>query len=286
MSYLDDLARKDSAAALALPGVVAPTGVSRELLVDDAIGNLSEVTFLSEKRLPDASYRVVLAYRLADGRHSSEFIVRPNGTRLGLFASWRFAVSPLATLSVKVLHAETLTVNRHSVSANNGVGVATSFLVFSPASYLLDHESTYLTANSVRVTITEAGSATGAVVETLANAKFIHDTARELAIFLNECATQQVLMPTACPFGEYLDNRINDLPAWSMVDYPSVSLVPGAIEGEWLVLKAPAIAHIVVEQKSIFDGSITTIDDDVPFTADYSVTITPQDKIAVSAILD
>jgi hypothetical protein len=286
LSYLDDLARKDSSAALALPGVVVPKGVGRELLVDDALGTLSEIRFVSEKKLPDATYRVVLAYRLADGTHSSEFIVQPSGTRLGLFSRWRFAVSPLATLPVTVLHAATFTVNGVAATTGSSAGAAKDFLVFSPGLYVLDHASTYLSANNVRATITGTGSTTQAVVETFANAKFVHDTTRELTTFLNKCATQQVLMPTACPFGEFLDNRINDLPTWSMVEYPTVSLVPGTLEGEWLVQKAPAIAHIVVEQKSVFDGSLTTIDENVPFTADYSVTISQHDALEISAILD
>jgi hypothetical protein len=281
--YLDALARKDSAAALASPGVVLPNGLNRELLADGALGSLSDIDFVSEKVGKNNVHHVLFSYSLANGKHSSEFSVEPNGSRLGLFTRWRFVISPLATVSVAVLNSDSFSVNGLETKTNGKDGTAKPFLILSPGFYIFDHESTFLTSRNVPITVTDTSTNYQAIVEPTANAKFTKAAAHALAIFLDTCAAQKVLMPTACPFGEFLDNRINDLPAWSIVDYPEVSIVAGTRPGEWLVKQAKAVAHIVVEQKSVFDGSLKTIDDDVPFTSDYVIVIGANDELTVTA---
>ena len=49
---------------------------------------------------------------------------------------------------------------------------------------------------------------------------------------LDECATQQVLMPTGCPFGKPLANRVEGDPQWSIAVYPKVDIIPGERAGD------------------------------------------------------
>jgi hypothetical protein len=285
-SYLETLARKDADAALAFPGVVAPRNSDTDMLTDSALGSITDIHFVKETSTSGGNRRVTFAYRLADRGYQTQFTVAPNGTRLGLFSRWKFVQSPLATVSVTVQHESDFTVNALSDTTGNPNGTAKSFVVFSPGLYVFDHESTYLSATDIPLAVSEVGELDQVTIEVHANSEFVIAGIDAVDAFLDECATQQVLMPTGCPFGEFLANRINDLPRWTMIAYPNILIEPGTEVGTWLVANAAGTAHIVVEQKSVFDGSLSPIDADVPFTADYTIIIGPHNKLSVSAQSD
>jgi hypothetical protein len=52
---------------------------------------------------------------------------------------------------------------------------------------------------------------------------------------------------------------------------------PGATFGTWFVPPADGVAHLTVEVQSLYNGQITTLDDDVSFAASYVVTIGADD---------
>ena len=52
----------------------------------------------------DGVQRVTVEYTLDGARAESVFEVERTGTNFGVFDEWRFASSPLAVLSVTVLH--------------------------------------------------------------------------------------------------------------------------------------------------------------------------------------
>lgn len=85
------------------------------------------------------------------------------------------------------------------------------------------------------VPITQPGSVTPVQVNVQANTAFVAQVNHELHGYLAQCATQQVLLPTACPFGKTFDNRVDSLPRWTISRYPSVTIVPGRSVGKWLV---------------------------------------------------
>src|SRR5690606_25362207 len=95
---------------------------------------------------------------------------------------------------------------------------------------------------------------------------------------LDECATQRVLFPSGCPLGKDVDNRVISEPVWSITEYPELEVVPTDTFGEWEVPPAHAVANITVEVQSLFDGSISTIDEDMTVLVRYRVTIEPDDR--------
>jgi hypothetical protein len=282
-SYLETLARKDADAALAFPGVVAPTNSDTDLLTDSALGSITDIHFVKETSTTAGNRLVSFSYRLAGRDHQTQFTVAPNGTRLGLFSRWKFVESPLATVSVTVQHESDFSVNAFTDTTGNPDGTAKSFVVFSPGIYVFNHESTYLSATDISLAVSNVGEVDRVTVEVHANINFVLATIDGIHDFLDDCAAQHVLMPTGCPFGESITNRINDFPQWTIVTYPDVSLEPESETGSWLVAHAAGTAHIVVEQKSVFDGSLSPIDKDVPFTSDYTIIIGPNNRLTVSA---
>lgn len=281
-SYLAALSRHDVAAAVELAG---PASVSvgakagRELLDSRALGELSDIRLVSDTVQADGRHRVTYRYDLTgtgiSGTTSSAtgttaFTVERAGTRMGLFSAWRFATSPIGALTVTPQHDAAFTVNGLRLGST-GPNVPSSYLALVPGNYQLGHDSDYFTAKPVTVPITKTGGTTTATVDIQANSFFTQQVQKGLNSELKKCATQKVLLPTGCPFGKQIGDRIEGAPAWSIVHNPVVQIAPAGKPGTWQVPQTPGTAHLTVQVRSIFDGTVNTFDEDVPFTVGYRI---------------
>ena len=267
LSYLDALQRHDAEAALATPGV---TGAST-LVSDATVGGFDGVHLISDVEA-DGQHVVRVGYTIAGYDQITQFEVERTGTRLGFFPTWRFVVSPIATLTVRVDHDSRFT-------ANGVDAVAGEYAMLVPMVVDLDHDTTYLEALHVRPFLTEVGSVFDAIVEVTPKDGFTDAATEAIGGFLDSCATQQVLKPTGCPFGTDVANRLDSLPTWSITTYPTATLEPR--DTAWQS-RGVGTAHITAQVKSLFDGTVSTLDTDVPFSATFVITIGADDSLSVS----
>jgi hypothetical protein len=282
-AYLEALARHDAAEALSFDGVEVPREQDDRLLTDDALGYLGDIQFQGDAASGD-THHVTFSYALhssptISARPQTTFDVERVGTRLGMFPTWRFAKSPLASIIVSSPSEATFTANGVDVTA---AADGSAFVVLVPGSYRLDHESEYLTAPDLAVPVTEVGSESPAEVDVKPTDAFEADAEKAVASYLDACAEQQVLMPTGCPFGFPEANRVVGLPQWSIADYPSTTITTATTQGTWLTVGVGGAAHIEMKVRSLFDGSVSTVDDDVPFEGSYLVTITDDGGLTVA----
>ena len=145
-------------------------------------------------------------------------------------------------------------------------------MVFAPGAYELAHDSTYLAAAPETVPVTTTGAILDAAVDPEPTPALIDWATDATVAFLDDCATQTVLMPTGCPFGESISNRIDSEPQWSIVDYPAVEIVRAEQVGAWMTRPADGVAHLNVNVRSLFDGTLSRFDEDVPFEARFGIT--------------
>ena len=279
--YLDALARRDLAVALTTPGVELPAGASRAALTREGLGRLGDHRIVGDRDDGEGRHIVTAEYRLGSATRRSDFVVEA-GPRIALFfAGWRFAESPATTLDVSALHASSFRVNGVSVSGaplgpGGGAtsGSTTSLAVLSPGAFVIDEDSRYLRAAPVTLEVTGAVPTAGTVDIRASNA-FDEAVRTEVRNFLDRCATQQILRPGGCPFGKEVQDRVTGAPTWSIAGYPEIDLQPGATPaGDFAWTTASGgVAHIRVDVMSLFDGTRSTLDEDVPFTAAYAVTI-------------
>jgi len=290
--YLEALQRHDAVGALELPGVRTGNDAASDLLTDDAMGDLGDVRVVSDTAGDDGRHTVVMEYSIsapgsdASTTARSEFSVARDGTRFGLFPSWRFVASPIATASVTVLHSQDFSVNGFDVTTTAAPDAPATYQVFAPGHYEIEHESTYLTSKAVAAEITTIGGITDVTVDVEANDAFAAEVQKHVSAYLGECTKQDVLMPTGCPFGHQLSNRVETPPVWSMVAEPAVTIVPGQVSGTWAVPKTPAVAHLVVGVRSLFDGTVSTFDEDIPFDVQYALTFEPGNKLLITAVYE
>ena len=275
-AYLDALARHDSAEALQFDGVDLPPGVSFALMTDDAaLGDVDGIRFLSD--VEDGDHHVVRFATLVAGTEQvTEFEVEHTGTRFGLFPTWRFERSPVATLNISVDHDARFT-------ANGLTTLSGDFGVLVPGVFALGHESKYLQAEAVTTAVTEVGSIVEAEVHVTPKAEFADAATAAIAAYLDDCVTQEVLKPTGCPFGTEVVNRLNSTPVWSMVEYPTAVVAATDAVGVWKTEPAHAVAHVKAEVKALFDGTVSSLDEDVPFSTGYRIVIAYDDTLSVTA---
>lgn len=270
--YLDAVARGDATGALSLPGVDA-AGASAILLDDRALSGLRDLHQVSDVDLGGGRHRVAYGWTSPQGSGVSTFEVERVGSRFGLFPEWGFAASPVAIVSLAVEHDPRFTVNGFATTTNLQTSSATNYAVLVPGSYVFGHTTTFLTAKSDTVLASDVGGSVDATVDVRAGSALLSELDSEVKKTLAECATQKVLFPTGCPFGKEINDRIVSTPAWKMADYPTLTIDPSAAFGQWQVTQAPATAHLTVDVKSLFDGSVSTLDEDVPFTVSYDIRI-------------
>jgi hypothetical protein len=281
--YLDAIARGDAESALQLPGV-DDTEASTSLLHPDALTGLDRLQQTSDVDLGGGVHRVAYSWVSPGGSGTSEFLVERVGTRFGLFPEWGFAVSPTSTISLTVSHDSAFFVNALQADTEQDSDDSVEYALFVPGEYAFGHESSFLTAAPQLVVAVTPGSQLAATIDVEANDVFVEQVQEEVDEHLDECATQDVLFPTGCPFGQAIENRVVSTPVWSIVDYPEVQVEAGAEFDTWTVPPASGIAHLVVDVQSLFDGSVSTFDEDVPFEVDYLITFTGPSAITIEQV--
>lgn len=299
-AYLSSLESHDLPDAMAMPGAAPtkaaltkaglPSGASIELMRSDLLPTFSDIRVdpVPASGSGSGDRRTVTAHLLAAGRPvTTSFEVRQTGAVFGFLPTWEFATTPVGVAHITVAHAQTFTVGGHTVSPRAAdpsqpaaaFSVAADYLVPAPAVYELDHTSQYLQAESVRVQAA-SGRVADVTVDAQPDAAFTAAVQKELNGFLDECAKQQVLQPAGCPFGVVIDDRVQGVPTWKMVQYPEVHLVPGTTS--WTMSQAVGIVHLSVTVQSIFDGTVEHRESDEKFAVSLtSVVIRPDGSLDI-----
>ena len=281
-SYLDAVARHDVDGARRMPGVSASTTGTDELLVPAAFASLADIHLVADTDDGGGRHTVSYGYRIGSSEGTSSFIVEHTGQRLGVFSAWRFVDSPQSLLSVTVENGSGVEANGVALP-RFAEGRAHSYRVLTPSRVVFSHSSTYLNSAKVAMRVDKPASVTEATIDIQANPAFVREVQKQLNRFLADCTTQKVLLPTGCPMGEEITDRLQDAPTWSIVSYPIVTIVPGSTVGAWQVPETDALAHLAVKVKSIFDGSLSTVDRDVPFTVRYLITFAADGSPVITA---
>ncbi|THG33939.1 hypothetical protein E6C70_10925 [Glaciibacter flavus] len=287
-TYLSALQSGDADMALSLPGVrIDAAGLQTAGLPADAASTLlrgsvveapEDIRLVSDTVRGDGHHRVVYSGVYDGKRQQFTFDVVRDGSLAGVFASWRFATSPMGAMTVSVLHDWGFTVNgltldtRAHAAANAPASFsnAASYLVLTPGRFDISRTSPLLQAKEQSVVIGAPGTR-AVTVDVQPTPTFVSQVQTEINSFLAGCAKQKVLQPTGCPFGTVIDDRVTDAPVWTIVIDPVVTLVPD--DTAFQMPETPGTAHVVVGVQSLFDGDDSTVDRDEPFTMGASVTI-------------
>ncbi|MFY9713917.1 MAG: hypothetical protein WAK00_10625 [Microbacterium sp.] len=293
--YLDLLSSGRAADALHVPGValdretLTMAGIdataSEALLRQSALAPLTDVEIDSEKTV-DGATSVSVSYRAGKHEGSTTFAVEQDGW-VGVTPNWRFSTSPLAAIELTVRGADQFVVNGFEVDRRQVSAVGTEaapldplpLLVFTPGLYSVTVDTAISTSAGVSVLADAPLATTPVDLQTEPTEEFVAVVQKRVEEFLVECTAQEVLQPTACPFGMEVANRIASAPKWSITTQPVVTVAPDG--AQWMIPAADAVAHIDVDVKSLFDGSVSPISEDVPFQVNGTIVILPDGSASI-----
>ncbi|WP_157421472.1 hypothetical protein [Agromyces sp. Leaf222] len=295
--YLDAVADDDLATAITTPGVALddeeltarslPADVSTAMLRSGVIeAGPEDVRIVDDVVNDDGTHTVTASYRLDTAILQTDFAVRAIDPLYGLLNRWEFVESPIAVIDVTAAHnplftVGDLTLDTRALKSGDELTAFTQtapYLAIAPAAYEFGYSDTLVSAVPVPVTA-ELGSRVAVTVDAQPTADFVKRVQTQVDAYLDGCATQPVLQPSDCPFGIEIDDRVLGVPAWSIVDYPDVTLTAG--DTAFDMPPTDGMAHISVEVQSLFDGEISQLEEDRPFKLALSATIRPDDSIAI-----
>lgn len=284
--YLSLLSAGRAADALAMPGAELtatqraaagiPPDASDALLRSAALTSLDQVRVLSEQAQGEVT-TVTVSYRAGGIPGTTAFAVRRDGW-IGAVPAWRFERSPLAVMDVAIVGSSRFTVNgfgldRRQIAADAPSDAALPLLVLSPGLYAVGVDTPLAVADAVPVLSDAPQVRIPVTVTARPTAEFTAVVQQRVEDFLAACTLQRVLQPTGCPFGSVIEDRVESDPVWSIPRQPSVTL---AADGPgWRIADSPGIAHLDVLVRSLFDGSVWEVSEDVPFIVNGTVDVAP-----------
>lgn len=293
--YLSLLSEGRAAEALLVPGVAVdteeleaaglPVTASDALLRRDAMATLTDAHAVSET-VDGSIVLVTVEYVAGDVAGTTTFQVAREGS-VGLAPTWRFAKSPLAVMELSVQGSLTFDVNgfpidKRQVSPDGADAdplAPVDLLMFSPGIYSVSVDTAISSTPGVAVLSDTPFASVAVEVQAEPTDQFVAVVQERVEEYLSACAEQEVLQPTACPFGYFVQDRIAAPPQWSILRQPAVTLVP---EGAgWTFPAAAALARIEVDVQSLFDGSIQRVVEDVPFDVTGTVTVLPDGTASI-----
>ena len=295
MRYLSLLQDHRAADALDMPGVRVdsialdkaslPAGASDALLRRAALGQLSDIEPVSETTKNGVT-TVTVSYTAHGTPGTTTFRIAQDGW-LGVAPTWRFTQSPLSVIDLTVRGSMRFSVNGFEVDKRqvsvDGVDAdplaPVPMLVFSPGIYSVTVDTAISRSDGVLVLADAPLRNTPIDIQAEPTPEFVNVVQEEVNGFLDACATQQVLQPTGCPFGFFVTNRIVAPPEWSMAEYPVVNVVPHG--ADWRIVPADGRAPINVGVRSLFDGPVRNVDEDVEFTIDGTITLLGDGTISI-----
>ena len=260
---------------------------SDALLRRAALATLTDIEVGPEQVAEDGSIRITAGYHAGAFPGTTTFEVQRDGW-VGVAPTWRFVRSPLAIMDVSVKGSMTFEVNGFVIDKRqvspDGVDAdplaPVALLVFSPGIYSVSVDTPISATRGVAVLSDSPLANVPVDLQAFATPAFVDTVQQRVEEFLSSCATQEVLQPTACPFGFVVQDRIVSPPKWAIVSQPTVSVVPDG--AGWRIPAAEAVAHIDVEIRSLFDGSVSEVAEDVPFVVTGSIAVLPDGTASIT----
>ncbi len=294
--YLDLLAEGRAADALRVPGVAIDRetldeagidpAASEAMLRRSALGPLTDIEVESEETSGDDT-AVTVSYRAGGHSGTTTFHVTQDGWA-GVTPNWRFTTSPLAVVELTVRGSDSFAVNgfevdRRQVSAAGAAAAPLEplpLLVFTPGVYSVTVDTAISESSGHGVLADKPLAVTPLDVQSEPTEEFVEVVQERVEEFLTGCTAQEVLQPTACPFGLRVENRIASPPKWSIAQQPEIMVAPSD-DGHWQIPPTTAVAHVEVEIQSLFDGSVEPVSEDVPFRVNGSIAILPDGSASI-----
>lgn len=266
MRYLEALADDDLVDAARLAGLPADSAIP---LGDD--GEPSIMRIIERIDIVGGGARVIAEYGTEQDAVTAVFTLAPGPAHLGIVPVWRFDRPPIGAASVGVDQHDRLVVNGQRVQTTEA-GATVELAVFVPSRLTAQLVEAHVRASTVSRR-TNGSTSTTIVLEAEPTEQLRRVVLREIEQFLIDCTAQQVLLPTGCPFGRTVAERVVGLPTWQVVGAPDIEIVPSATPGRWSVV-GDAQVQLTAQVQRLRDGRLSELDEVVTASISGEVVLT------------
>ena len=271
-NYLDALRAGDGAKALGLLNARVPAGNAAVL---DGAGlaksqeSIKDVSIGKPVDQPNGQRKVTVSYHVNGTELSTDFELEPGPSHWLFFDSWTILPTTLPTINVSVVNATEAQVNGVAVNMPGGKN---TFAVFYPGNYEAEYQSSLFAASPVTRSVSSPLASVPAVaLATGPTSELLSQVDATIHQYLDGCAKQAVLMPANCPMSAATDNRVVSPIAWSIVNYPSISITPYG--GKWIMGPLTVKAQVSYQEQNLFTGAVAPVKhaEDFGFTAKLAI---------------
>lgn len=284
-NYLEALRDGEGEKALGLLNATVPPANAAMLdgpALRASVDSLDNVSVGEPRSAGDRRVEIPVTYSIDGRQESTSFELENTGRQWMFFNSWEFVPATLPTLEVAVVNQREATLNGVRVALPGGTN---RFAVFYPGEFEAHYTSEYFAAPAVKTAVLDRRESAGTrlTLATRATTRLVDDVSAQVRRFLDQCAAQKVLAPTACPFYHFTDNRIDGDVSWKITAYPKVEIEP--FGGGWVVKPLAGTARLSAAQIDLFTGGRSTLTE----TLDFSFTVrleVSEETISVTPVVE
>ncbi|WP_423299075.1 hypothetical protein [Glutamicibacter nicotianae] len=280
------LAKGEGAEALGLMQAQVPEGDAVALDGDVLKRTQAGITeFTTDKAQPvdgDEQLRTVTAHYKAHGvEKESTYTLRHAGKSWLLFDKWAFEPSTLPSVKIKANTVNEVTVNEQKIPLSAGVS---TLPVFYPAILDASFSTKNFAADTRGMVVTgPAEEPVEIALKTEPTKEFIAAINTKVKKYLNDCAEQQVLMPSGCPFAYNTSARVDPATIdWSISKYPTIEV--NYYNGAWVLSPLKTTATLTLTEQDLRTGAKAkkTVKEDYSFTAQLTTSTTEVSVVPVA----
>lgn len=280
------LAAGEGAKALGLMDATVPKGDGVALDGDVLKATQHNITdFTTDKAVAvdgEPDLRTVTAHYKAEGvDQESNYTLRHTGKTWFFFDTWAFEPVTLPTVKIKANTVNEVNVNEQSIPLKAGV---TTLPVFYPAILDASFTTKNFSADTRGVVVTGLGKDPVEIaLKTEPTKEFVAAINSKVRSYLDDCATQQVLMPSGCPFAYNTTARVDSSSIqWSIDTYPTIEVT--YYNGSWVLSPLDVTASVDLVEQDLRTGSKAekTVVEDFSFTAQLTTSTTEVSVVPVS----
>ena len=280
------LAAGDGARALGLMQAAVPKGdavaLDGEVLkrTQDGITDFTVDAAVPSDKDPDL--RLVTAhYQAAGVDKESTYTLRHTGKNWLFFDTWAFEPSTLPTVKIKANTVNEVNVNEQAIPLKAGTS---TLPVFYPAVLDASFSTKNFQADTRGVVVTGVGKQPVQIaLKTQPTKEFIASISTKVKKYLDGCATQQVLMPSGCPFAYNTPARVDSSSIkWSIDKYPTIDV--SYYNGAWILAPLEVKASVNLVEQDLRTGAkeAKKVTEKFSFTAHLTTSTTEVSVVPVA----
>ncbi|GAA1497165.1 hypothetical protein [Paeniglutamicibacter kerguelensis] len=281
------LAAGEGAQALGLLNATVPEG--NGLLLDGdglraASADVKDFTVGKPEPIPGSGkvVQVTASYTVHGTAQQTSYSLQSAGRRWLFFDRWAFVPSILPAVEVSANTTNAVDINAMPAPLENG---RTTVPVFAPSVINAGFETPNFAADSRGMVVTDPNAqGTEVKLRTEPTKALVEEVNGQIKKYLDDCASQQVLMPASCPMSYSTSARVNaDSIHWSILEYPQAEIVP--YNGEWALRPLTVKTRLKVTEQDLRTGASAerSIDEDFGFTAELQASTTKARVVPVAS---